>query len=301
MKKVIACLLLVALFVGSELQAQNAAKSQLRTWKDSTGQFSIQATYVRVNGDQVVLQRTDKKEISLPLAKLSAADQQYVKARQTLQEFGRVVFKGIQDLNTAELQALHLRIGDVTLLKERLKTLVTDPGKRALVGENKILLELESQFPRFTQKMNKEVVEFFASPQPYPEANLAKATYLGIVARGGSDEGKGNPLFALCEELGVDVNEAGVAYYSNPTIFFEVGGNVCVLNVNEVLLKLNHAWCLAGDAGFNYSTRSPLPVKNMKSLLEYLEEKSDYFNSPESEAAFRQIRTLIVKLAPDTP
>ena len=83
MKKTLAILLLVALFVGSALQGQDAAKPELRTWKDSTGQFSIQATFVRVNGDQVVLQGTDKKEISLPLAKLSEADRQYVKQLTT--------------------------------------------------------------------------------------------------------------------------------------------------------------------------------------------------------------------------
>jgi sulfatase modifying factor 1 len=83
MKKTFAILLLAVLFVGSALQAQDVAKPELRTWKDSTGQFRIQATFVRVNGDLVVLQGIDKKEISLPLAKLSAADQQYVKARLT--------------------------------------------------------------------------------------------------------------------------------------------------------------------------------------------------------------------------
>jgi formylglycine-generating enzyme required for sulfatase activity len=83
MKKTFAILLLAVLFVGSALQAQDTAKPALRTWKDSTGQFSIDAVFVRVNGDQVVLQGTDKKEISLPLAKISAADQQYVKARLT--------------------------------------------------------------------------------------------------------------------------------------------------------------------------------------------------------------------------
>ena len=83
MKKRFAILLLAVLFVGSELQAQDTAKPALRTWKDSTGQFSIQATFVRVNGDQVVLQGIDKKEITLPLVKLSVADQQYVKAQLT--------------------------------------------------------------------------------------------------------------------------------------------------------------------------------------------------------------------------
>ena len=80
MERTLVILLLVALFVGAQLQAQEASKPRLRTWKDSTGQFSIQATFVRVNGDLVVLQGIDKKEITLPATKLSAADQQYVKS-----------------------------------------------------------------------------------------------------------------------------------------------------------------------------------------------------------------------------
>ena len=50
-----------------------------RTWKDSTGKFSIEAVFVRVVGKQVVLRRDDKKEITVALAKLSLADQQYVR------------------------------------------------------------------------------------------------------------------------------------------------------------------------------------------------------------------------------
>ena len=80
MKKILVLFLLVALFVGAQLQAQDARKPALRTWRDSTGQFSIQATFVRVNGDLVILQGIDKKEITLPATKLSAADQQYVKS-----------------------------------------------------------------------------------------------------------------------------------------------------------------------------------------------------------------------------
>ena len=81
MKRLLVCLpfvLLSVMPVGSQLQAQDAAKPSLRTWKDSTGQFSVEAVFVRVSGDQVVLQRKDKTEISVPLAKLSEADRKYV-------------------------------------------------------------------------------------------------------------------------------------------------------------------------------------------------------------------------------
>jgi len=53
----------------------------VRTWKDSTGSFSIQATFLKLSGDLVVLERVDKNELSLPLAQLSSADQRYIRDR----------------------------------------------------------------------------------------------------------------------------------------------------------------------------------------------------------------------------
>lgn len=54
----------------------------LRTWKDSTGSFTIQATFLKLTGDLVVLQRPDKQELTLPLSKLSNPDRQYARQRQ---------------------------------------------------------------------------------------------------------------------------------------------------------------------------------------------------------------------------
>ena len=81
MNKVIACLVLVALLIGSELQSQDVARGSLRTWKDATGEFRLEAILVRVSGDKVVLLRPEKEGIFIPLDKLSKADQQYVERR----------------------------------------------------------------------------------------------------------------------------------------------------------------------------------------------------------------------------
>ena len=90
MKKIIAILLLL-LLVGSELQAQDAAKPKLRTWKDSTGKFSIEAVFVRVDDNRLVLRfpgetfpqnttwATGKPdELSIPLYLFRMADRQFV-------------------------------------------------------------------------------------------------------------------------------------------------------------------------------------------------------------------------------
>ena len=50
-----------------------------RTWTDVTGKFSVTAELVEVRGDKVVLRRQNGKQITVPLAKLNAEDQQFLK------------------------------------------------------------------------------------------------------------------------------------------------------------------------------------------------------------------------------
>ena len=56
---------------------EQAAGGQ-RTWSDRTGKFKVDATIVRVDDDKVVLRRDDDKEITIPRAKLSDADQKFL-------------------------------------------------------------------------------------------------------------------------------------------------------------------------------------------------------------------------------
>jgi hypothetical protein len=72
--------LIAALLVccGSNIEMANGQETKrLRTWTDVTGEFRIEAEFVRIRGDEVVLRRADKKEMTLPLAKLSPADREY--------------------------------------------------------------------------------------------------------------------------------------------------------------------------------------------------------------------------------
>lgn len=54
-----------------------------RTWTDVSGRFKIEGKYLGKVGDSVRLLRADGKELTVPLAKLSAADQKFVAARET--------------------------------------------------------------------------------------------------------------------------------------------------------------------------------------------------------------------------
>jgi|GEM_PF-6819063 len=50
-----------------------------RTWSDQTGKFKVDATLLKQEGDKVTLKRKDGKEVTLPLDKLSKADQEFLK------------------------------------------------------------------------------------------------------------------------------------------------------------------------------------------------------------------------------
>ncbi|MBC8354388.1 MAG: hypothetical protein H8E66_20525 [Planctomycetes bacterium] len=55
-----------------------AASDAFRIWTDSTGKFKVEAKLVSKSADAVSIVRKDGKELTIPLARLSAADRQFV-------------------------------------------------------------------------------------------------------------------------------------------------------------------------------------------------------------------------------
>lgn len=55
------------------------AKPEVRTWSDTTGKFSVEATFVSENSGTVTLRKQDGSEVKLPAVKLSTADQSWIK------------------------------------------------------------------------------------------------------------------------------------------------------------------------------------------------------------------------------
>ena len=51
-----------------------------RKWTDNTGKFSVEAELVEVKDDKVVLKRTSGSVITVPVARLSETDRQYLQA-----------------------------------------------------------------------------------------------------------------------------------------------------------------------------------------------------------------------------
>lgn len=70
-------LLLIVLTLA--ITVHGAEDSAFRTWSDASGSFKLEAQLVKLAGDSVTLRRKDGKEITLPLAKLSKGDQEFLK------------------------------------------------------------------------------------------------------------------------------------------------------------------------------------------------------------------------------
>ncbi len=66
------------------IESQVGIVTESRSWTDKTGRFKIEAAFVGLENGSVELRRKDGRTVKVPLAKLSQADQDFVK--QTLEE-----------------------------------------------------------------------------------------------------------------------------------------------------------------------------------------------------------------------
>jgi hypothetical protein len=71
----------VSLKLTEATQKPNAA-AQVREWTDDTGKFKVRATLVQVADGKVTLRKEDGKEIVVSLARLSAADRDFLKQQE---------------------------------------------------------------------------------------------------------------------------------------------------------------------------------------------------------------------------
>ncbi len=69
-----------------KLTGAPAMAAEERTWQDATGKFKVAATFLKLDGESVVLKLANGKETTVPLAKLSDADRAYVDQLQATTE-----------------------------------------------------------------------------------------------------------------------------------------------------------------------------------------------------------------------
>jgi S1-C subfamily serine protease len=100
--------------------------SESRTWTDATGKFKVEATLLRIEGENAILKKTDGKDLPVPIQKLSEADQRFIRESQAEPKAG----PPDAVVSSIEKQALSLRTAEDAVLFYT-KVLV-DPGMQDL-------------------------------------------------------------------------------------------------------------------------------------------------------------------------
>ncbi len=67
---------------GTSTQAGTGPMTPLRSWSDTTGQFTVEAQLMLISGEELVLRRDDGKLLTVPRAKMSPTDQAFVEGLQ---------------------------------------------------------------------------------------------------------------------------------------------------------------------------------------------------------------------------
>jgi hypothetical protein len=88
--------------------AELPAGGELRVWKDRTGQHSLEARLEEIQEKAIELRGADGRTITVPIDRLSLADQKHVQRLRAQQEEEAAREKGIQLVNPSTLQ---VRIG----------------------------------------------------------------------------------------------------------------------------------------------------------------------------------------------
>ena len=76
--KALQLIILLAGLASTILAHQGVHHSANRIWKDTTGKFSVEASYVQTVGDKVHLKKTDNSVIAVTIQRLSLADRTWI-------------------------------------------------------------------------------------------------------------------------------------------------------------------------------------------------------------------------------
>lgn len=140
-RRMMTVLYLVALFcLPSAVQA--------RVWTDSTGKYTLEAELVTFNDKSVVLQRADHELVAFPIEKLSKADREYLKSKETAQSVEKTTGAAqtwtLRDGTQLMGRVVDYATADITLQRRRSRIYVN----------NRVLDNL----PDFYQKIIPQIV-----------------------------------------------------------------------------------------------------------------------------------------------
>jgi hypothetical protein len=84
----------------------SVSDAEVRKWTDASGKYSLQAEFVEFREGNVQLRQADGRLVTIPLEKLSAADQEFVKQQAAQAAVGRAKPDGAADATTGPWKAV---------------------------------------------------------------------------------------------------------------------------------------------------------------------------------------------------
>jgi hypothetical protein len=155
-----------------------------RTWTHHTGKFSMEAELVEVKGDEVVLKKSTGSVITVPIARLSKADQEY------LQSLGKPAPKPPGDSPTAqpaavlqdEKLAADLNKGSIVSIRARGQSVGSVLARIEKATGNRV--RVVGKFGRDDEQILSKRVSLNLQEKPFWEAVDAVSAAAGVKFRG---------------------------------------------------------------------------------------------------------------------
>ncbi|MEM9645179.1 MAG: SHD1 domain-containing protein [Planctomycetota bacterium] len=104
-KAMLCCLIFGLPFLAGQVSDCAIAKSpvgEMRTWKDQTGAFQVEATLLDVHNGRITLRKKDGRLVRPPISLLSDADQEFVSKWEEAREAGNIFAGGVMPKPTEE-------------------------------------------------------------------------------------------------------------------------------------------------------------------------------------------------------
>ena len=150
------------------LRAEDAAAPATRTWTDTKGR-QMEATFVAVDGEYITLQTKDSRDVRIPLAMLSAADQALAKTLKPME--GAFVptnaSASVAAAKIDDLVARRMAQENARLAKEKLPPIKANPLTTDEQFVRRVYLDIAGRIPNY-----EETTAFLSSRSGTKRAEL---------------------------------------------------------------------------------------------------------------------------------
>jgi hypothetical protein len=178
-----------------------ALPSFARTWTDSTGQYKIDADLIGFNDKTVILQREDKQLGAIDIAKLSQADQEFLKSKEAEERANEVAGEKqiwtLADGTKVPGRVVDYARRDITVQRRRGKIYVNDRQFENLPEiYQRMLPKVVAHFERINQPDKRGLEAWLVRQRAQPRT----FTVEGVIMELENGDEYGVPFFFFSDE-----------------------------------------------------------------------------------------------------